>query len=510
MAARGRMDGRPRPPPAPTATADRIARTASTSTCRQTCSGVYDARHPAAGLQRRPARSPSAPIPPTPRTRPIPSTYDDSLRPPTTPRRSASGSNNWAVAGSRTSTGRPILASDPHRAYATPSLRYIAHLSAPGLDVIGAGEPALPGVTLGHNGSVAFGFTIFLIDTQDLYVYDLDPPTRPGTAIGDGWEAMTDRCTRAFGVRGEASRVNSTLRSPATARSSTSTAYATRPMPYAPPGPSPAPPPISAASATCAPERVRSSPPRSPAGGAPARTTSTPTSRATSAGRRPAWCRGGPAGTACCPSPATAATSGTASTRAEEFPHVVNPAEGFVATANEFNLPDGLPRRAAAVVRVARPGRHQRIVEVPELRRRAHARETRCGCRTTGSRSPRATCGAAGQAADRRPDDLGRADPAEGLGRRGVGRLSRRCALRGLVVAAPDARFRPRRPSPRRTGGRRQRRSLGPAGRTAQPRAVVRFGGRRSGATSCSSPPCARRMSRRNACWARTRLLAVG
>ena len=81
------------------------------------------------------------------------------------------GSNNWVVGPERTATGRPILADDPHRAHATPSLRYIAHLVAPGLDVIGAGEPALPGISIGHNERIAFGLTIFPIDQEDLYVY---------------------------------------------------------------------------------------------------------------------------------------------------------------------------------------------------------------------------------------------------------------------------------------------------------------------------------------------------
>ena len=57
-----------------------------------------------------------------------------------------------------------------------PSLRYIVHLKAPGpVDVIGAGEPALPGVSFGHNETIAFGLTIFEIDQEDLYVYDLNP-----------------------------------------------------------------------------------------------------------------------------------------------------------------------------------------------------------------------------------------------------------------------------------------------------------------------------------------------
>eukprot|EP01037_Dinobryon_pediforme_P006685 gene6685-6755_t len=81
------------------------------------------------------------------------------------------GSNNWAVAATHTETGRPILASDPHRAHALPSLRSVVHLSGPGIDVIGAGEPALPGVSIGHNGHAAFSLTIFPMDQEDLYVY---------------------------------------------------------------------------------------------------------------------------------------------------------------------------------------------------------------------------------------------------------------------------------------------------------------------------------------------------
>ena len=82
------------------------------------------------------------------------------------------GSNNWVIAPSRTATGRPILANDPHRPVGAPSLRYIVHLNAPDLDIIGAGEPALPGVSFGHNAQMAWGLTIFYIDQEDLYVYD--------------------------------------------------------------------------------------------------------------------------------------------------------------------------------------------------------------------------------------------------------------------------------------------------------------------------------------------------
>jgi penicillin G amidase len=85
------------------------------------------------------------------------------------------GSNNWVVSGALTATGKPILANDPHRPILTPSLRYITHLNAPGWNVIGAGEPTLPGVAAGHNERVGFGFTIVGLDQQDLYVEETHP-----------------------------------------------------------------------------------------------------------------------------------------------------------------------------------------------------------------------------------------------------------------------------------------------------------------------------------------------
>ncbi len=83
------------------------------------------------------------------------------------------GSNNWVVSGRRTATGKPLLANDPHRAITLPSLRYLTHLVGPGWNVIGAGEPALPGVAGGHNERIAFGFTIVGMDQQDVYVEKL-------------------------------------------------------------------------------------------------------------------------------------------------------------------------------------------------------------------------------------------------------------------------------------------------------------------------------------------------
>ena len=85
------------------------------------------------------------------------------------------GSNNWVVSGRHTATGKPLLANDPHRSVTLPSLRYLVHLVGPGWNVIGAGEPAVPGVAGGHNDRIAFGFTIVGMDQQDVYVERLRP-----------------------------------------------------------------------------------------------------------------------------------------------------------------------------------------------------------------------------------------------------------------------------------------------------------------------------------------------
>jgi penicillin amidase len=88
----------------------------------------------------------------------------------TVPFRRLEGSNNWVVSGAKTASGKPLLANDPHRSVALPSLRYLTHLVGPGWNVIGAGEPGVPGVAGGHNERVGFGFTIVGMDQQDVYV----------------------------------------------------------------------------------------------------------------------------------------------------------------------------------------------------------------------------------------------------------------------------------------------------------------------------------------------------
>jgi len=115
------------------------------------------------------------------------------------------GSNNWVVAADHSQTGRPMLANDPHREHSVPSLRYLVHINAPDLHLIGAGEPSLPGVSLGHNDVSAWGLTIFYADQQDLYVYDLSKD-HPGAYSYQGrWEAMKI-VHEALPVKGEPDR----------------------------------------------------------------------------------------------------------------------------------------------------------------------------------------------------------------------------------------------------------------------------------------------------------------
>ncbi len=80
------------------------------------------------------------------------------------------GSNNWVVSGAHTESGKPLLANDPHLGHSIPSVWYMIHLKAPGLDVSGVSLPGLPLVIIGHNERIAWGMTNTGPDVQDLYV----------------------------------------------------------------------------------------------------------------------------------------------------------------------------------------------------------------------------------------------------------------------------------------------------------------------------------------------------
>jgi penicillin amidase len=114
------------------------------------------------------------------------------------------GSNNWVVPGSRTVSGKPLLANDPHLALSAPAIWYFARLKAPAgqlpgghdhpaLDVIGTTLPGLPFVVLGRTQGVAWGFTNTGPDVQDLYLEQLDP-AKPGQyRTPTGWAAFEER-----------------------------------------------------------------------------------------------------------------------------------------------------------------------------------------------------------------------------------------------------------------------------------------------------------------------------
>ncbi len=120
------------------------------------------------------------------------------------------GSNNWVVSGAKTQSSMPILANDPHRVIEAPSLRYWVHLVAPGWNVIGGGEPVLPGVSIGHNEYGAWGLTIFGTDAEDLYVYETNPANPNEYRYQGRWEAMRV-VTESIPVKGQAA-VTATLK----------------------------------------------------------------------------------------------------------------------------------------------------------------------------------------------------------------------------------------------------------------------------------------------------------
>jgi len=107
-----------------------------------------------------------------------------------TSERQTIGSNNWIVSGALSYSGFPLLANDPHRALSAPSLRYMVHLHAPGWNVVGGGEPTIPGISIGHNEHGAWGLTVFAIDGEDLYVYQLNPANKNQYRYQNQWEDM--------------------------------------------------------------------------------------------------------------------------------------------------------------------------------------------------------------------------------------------------------------------------------------------------------------------------------
>lgn len=129
----------------------------------------------------------------------------------------ASASNAWALAGSRTATGAPLLANDPHLGFSAPGIWYLAHVDAPGLQMTGATIPGQPFVLLGHNDDVAWGFTTTHADTQDLFVERIDGEDKDRYLTPDGsvpFEEREERIDIRFRSEPEILRVRSTRHGP--------------------------------------------------------------------------------------------------------------------------------------------------------------------------------------------------------------------------------------------------------------------------------------------------------
>ncbi|HVP91178.1 MAG TPA: penicillin acylase family protein [Terriglobales bacterium] len=112
------------------------------------------------------------------------------------------GSNNWAVSGALTKSGRPILANDPHLRLTLPSIWYEVQLAAPGMNAAGVSIPGTPLVIIGHNDRIAWGFTNAGSDVLDWYAVQFKDASHREYLYGGQWRKASVR-TEVIKVRGE-------------------------------------------------------------------------------------------------------------------------------------------------------------------------------------------------------------------------------------------------------------------------------------------------------------------
>ena len=115
------------------------------------------------------------------------------------------GSNNWVVSGGKSTSGAPMVASDPHIAFGAVSCWYEVHLSGPEMNVAGAGYVGVPGIVFGRNETLAWGVTNNICSQRDIY-REQEDPDRPGHfRFGDEWR-LAKQETVEISVKGEAPR----------------------------------------------------------------------------------------------------------------------------------------------------------------------------------------------------------------------------------------------------------------------------------------------------------------
>lgn len=104
-----------------------------------------------------------------------------------------SGSNSWVVSGKRSTTGKPILANDPHLTLQAPSIWYQIHLHAPGIDCYGVCLPGLPGIVIGHNQAIAWGLTNVMADGCDFFIERLNSSNPDQYFVQGKWQHIRTR-----------------------------------------------------------------------------------------------------------------------------------------------------------------------------------------------------------------------------------------------------------------------------------------------------------------------------
>lgn len=118
-------------------------------------------------------------------------------------RRPWDASNAWVVDGTRTESGMPLLANDPHLRLGLPGTWYLAHIQTPTLDIVGATTPGVPFHILGHNGNIAWGFTTTHSDMADTFIEEVNPDEPTEYLTPDGWQPFTARAETFTYANGE-------------------------------------------------------------------------------------------------------------------------------------------------------------------------------------------------------------------------------------------------------------------------------------------------------------------
>jgi penicillin amidase len=108
------------------------------------------------------------------------------------------GSNSWVVNGSRTSSGAPILCSDPHLTLSLPAFWYEIHLVGPTDDIQGITLPGFPFIMIGHNSDIAWGFTTMQSDISDFYFYEWIQNNPNQYWWDDSWNSITEQVTTIY------------------------------------------------------------------------------------------------------------------------------------------------------------------------------------------------------------------------------------------------------------------------------------------------------------------------